>query len=190
MTITTDRLLLREFVEEDRHALLCYQNDPRYLRFYDGDHRTEEDAREMVGWFLGYQRESPRGRFQLAITLRSDGTLIGNCGVRTVDPVAGEAEMGCELDPEQWGRGYAREAIAAMLRFGFGELGLRTIRTSSIPENVAAARLVERFGFRRTEVRPGDVEMKGRWWDTIIHELTDREWLASSSGSGREETSL
>ena len=105
MMLTTARLVLREFEEGDWPAVLAYQSDPRYLRFYEWEGRTEQGVRDFVGMFLGYQREEPRYRFQLAVTLRADGRLIGNFGVRLPAPGARVAVIGYELAPEQWGRG-------------------------------------------------------------------------------------
>ena len=107
MQLTTERLLLRELEDDDWPAVLAYQSDPRYLRYYAWEGRTEEDVREFVRMLAGLKREEPRTKFQFAVTLRADGQLIGNCGVRKRSPEAWEADIGYELDPRQWGRGYA-----------------------------------------------------------------------------------
>src|SRR5262245_11805203 len=105
MMIRTERLLLREFVPDDWRALYSYQNDPRYLEFYEWEHRAEPDVRAFVQLFLSQQIEMPRAKFQLAITLLDDGRLVGNVGVRKKS--ARVADMGYELDPRYWGNGYA-----------------------------------------------------------------------------------
>src|SRR5207248_438854 len=110
MRLTTERLLLREFVEEDWEAVLAYQTDPLYLRYYAWTQRTEGDVREFVGWFLAHQQEQPRLKFQLAVVLKAEGRLIGNCGVRVNDPVLLEGNIGYELGSRYWGQGYATEA--------------------------------------------------------------------------------
>ena len=69
--IATPRLILREFVEEDWTAVLSYQQDERYLRYYPWTERTEADARPFVQTFMAWQREVPRRRFQLAVTLKT-----------------------------------------------------------------------------------------------------------------------
>src|SRR5687767_4699421 len=110
MRLTTQRLILREFVEEDWEAVLTYQSDPLYLRYNPWTQRSEADVREFVGWFLANQQEQPRAKFQLAVILKMEGRLIGNCGVRVNDPELREGNIGYELDPRHWGRGYATEA--------------------------------------------------------------------------------
>ena len=82
MRLETSRLALREYTEDDIPAVLAYQGDPRYLRYYPWEGRTIEDAQRFVQTFIGWQSESPRRRFQLAVALRESGALIGSCGVR------------------------------------------------------------------------------------------------------------
>ena len=48
MIIKTERLLVREFVMEDWRAVYAYQNDPRYLEFYEWEHRSEKDVKAFV----------------------------------------------------------------------------------------------------------------------------------------------
>ena len=101
-----------------------------------------------MGRFVAWQRETPRTRFQLAITL--DGVLIGNCGVRG-------AEFGCELDPARWGAGYAREASRAILAFGLERV--ERIEARCNPANDRAVRLATALGFE--EVEPGVYALTG-----------------------------
>ena len=75
MILTTKRLVLREFEEKDWAAVLTYQSDPLYLRYYPWTHRTEQDVREFVQKFLAQSEEEPRTKFQLALTLAQDGQL-------------------------------------------------------------------------------------------------------------------
>lgn len=176
MQITTARLVLREFTAEDWPAVLHYQRAPRYLQFYHWDERTPNAVQAFVDRFIDAQAEEPRRVFQLAITLRGDNRLIGNCGVRTATAGAREGELGYELDPDAWGRGYATEAATAMLRWGFAELGLHRVAAQCIAENVASARVLEKLGLQLEGRLRENVWMKGRWWDTLVYGVLDREW--------------
>jgi ribosomal-protein-alanine N-acetyltransferase len=164
--------------EGNRHD--AYQSDPRYLRFYHWTHRTAEDVRAFVQQFVDSQREDPRRKFQLAITVPGEDRLIGNCGIRMQTAGALEAEIGYELAPEHWGRGYATEAARAMLGFGFAELALHRVHANCIAENVASARVLEKLGMRREGQLRENAWMKGRWWDTLIYGILDYEWRVVS----------
>ena len=182
LRFTTERLVLREFVEADWAAVLSYQRDARYLRYYPWTDRTPDDARAFVGMFLGWQGEQPRRRFQLAITLRGDGSLIGNCGLRRKPGNDWEADLGYELAPECWGRGYATEAAGALVNLGFRELALDRISSWCIAENTPSARVLERLGFREEGRLRRNEYFKGRWWDTLLYALLRDEWVESGKG--------
>jgi RimJ/RimL family protein N-acetyltransferase len=180
--IETARLVLREYTEEDWPEVLAYQSDPRYLRFYHWTGREAAAVQEFVGAFIARQRDEPRNVFQLAITLPSDGgRLIGSCGVRVNDRARREGNIGYELNPEYWGRGYATEAARAMLRYGFEHLELHRIWAELNADNAGSARVLEKLGMcREAHFREHDY-FKGRWWDTLIYASLDREWRASVS---------
>jgi ribosomal-protein-alanine N-acetyltransferase len=178
MNLTTRRLQLREFVEEDWEEVLAYQSDPRYLRFYEWTERTEADVRAFVGQFLDWQVEAPRLKFQLAITRVEAGRLIGNSGVRLARAGVREAELGYELSPAYWGQGYATEAARAMMGFGFETLGLHRICAYTVAENVASQRVMERLGMRREGRLRENRWFKGRWWDTVVYSILEDDWQA------------
>ncbi len=184
MQLTTERLVLREFAEDDWPAVLTYQSDPRYLRYYAWTGRTEEEVRAFVRMFISHQEEQPRRKFQLAVTLRGDGRLIGNCGVRT-DPGRREGDIGYELDPRHWGRGYATEAARAILAFGFAELRLHRVWASCVAENAGSARVLEKLGMRREGHFREHEWMQGRWWDTFLYAILDHEWRARQGAGGQ-----
>ena len=176
MILTTERLVLREFRATDWPAMLAYQNDPRYLRYYEWTERTPEDVRAFIQRFLDQQQDNPRFKFQLAITLKGSDELIGNCGVRMASADAREADIGYELAPEYWGRGYATEAARAIVQFGFAHLRPHRISAWCIAENVGSARVLEKLGLRQ-EGRLREKEyFKGQWWDTLLFAILDYEW--------------
>ena len=179
MEYRTDHLILRDFVEEDWEAVLAYQSIPEYLRFYEWTERTPEDVRAFVRMFIAQQQETPRRKFQLAIVLPESGQLIGNCGVRVRDPILRAADIGYELNPRYWGRGYATEAARAMLAFGFDHLGMHRIAANCVADNLASARVLEKIGMQR-EGRFREHEWyKERWWDTLFYPILASEWHGS-----------
>ena len=179
MELRTDRLLLRELVASDWAAVLAYQSDPRYLRYYEWEERTEDEVRAFLAMLIGYQHEIPRLKFQFAVTLPETGQLIGNCGIRVRDPDARRADIGYEFDPGHWGNGYATEVARAMLAFGFGPLGLHRIAAECLAENTASAHVLEKIGMTREARLRHDIRMKGRWWDTLIYAILDEEYAPS-----------
>ena len=178
MELTTDRLILREFTENDWPEVLAYQNDARYLRFYPWTERTPEDAQKFVQMFLKQQEAQPRIKFQLAVTLKANNQLIGNCGIRMDSAEARQADIGYELAPPHWGQGYATEAARAIVHFGFTELHLHRIWSWCIAENLASAHVLEKLGLRLEGRLQESEYFKGRYWDTLMFSILAEEWQA------------
>lgn len=176
MKIETERLLLRDFVREDWQRVLEYQSDPLYLRYYEWTGRTPEAVQEFVGWFLAHQKQRPRLKYQLAIILKSNHQLIGNCGVRKDEVSAVEADMGYELDPQYWNYGYATEAGHAMVDFGFNHLGVHRIWAACIAENTASAHVLEKLGMKLEGRFRENRYFRSRWWDSLYYGILAEEW--------------
>jgi RimJ/RimL family protein N-acetyltransferase len=176
MKLETERLILREFVRDDWQRVLEYQSDPLYLRYYEWTERTPEAAQEFVGWFLEHQKQNPRTKFQLAITLKSTNELIGNCGIRLDKPNAFQADIGYELDPKHWNHGYATEAAHAVVDFGFSHFRLHRIWSWCVADNLASAHVLEKLGMRREGHMRQSEYYRSRWWDTLMYAILDEEW--------------
>jgi ribosomal-protein-alanine N-acetyltransferase len=176
MKLETERLILRDFVEDDWMRVLEYQTDPNYLRYYAWTNRTPEDGKEFVGWFLDYQRQTPRIKFQLAVTLKSNQVLIGNCGIRMNKPNAFQADIGYELDPKHWNQGYASEAAHAIVDFGFNILGLHRVWSWCVSDNPGSAHVLEKLGMRPEGHLIENEYYRGRYWDTLMYAILANEW--------------
>lgn len=131
----TERLRLREFTEQDVDAIAEFREDPRYLEFYYRPAYSREECECFVDICIGWSQERPRCKFQLAITDRSSGALLGDCGVRTDNPGSRRGDIGYELSPAHWGNGFATEAVRAMLDFGFSDLDLDEIEARCVAAN-------------------------------------------------------
>jgi RimJ/RimL family protein N-acetyltransferase len=194
--IRTDRLRLRELHPDDWKALHAYHNDPRYLRYYPNESESEVATRLFVETNMAPLPSSgtpfiPRNRYALAITLLQNetsqsGTAIGTVGIRLRslgghDTGVPQADIGYEIDPQYWGRGYATEAARAIVVFGFTTLGAHRIWAQCIAENRASARVLEKVGMRLEGRLREDEHFKGRRWDTLIYAILISEWHSTLS---------
>jgi len=178
MILTTERLILRDFVESDWEAVLAYQQDPLYLPYNEWTSRSAEEVREFIQMFLDHQKQIPRIKFQCAVILKSTGQLIGNCGVRRDSPEAREGDMGYELDSKHWGNGYATEAGRAVLDFGFSHMNLQRVSAWCIADNTSSRRVLEKLGMQLERRMRDHQYLKGRWWDTLSYAISYEEWQA------------
>lgn len=180
LLLITERLIMRDFVESDWETVLAYQQDPLYLRYNEWMSRTPAEVRGFVKMFLDHQQQIPRFKFQFAITLKTTGRLIGNCGVRRTSAEAREADIGYELHPAHWGNGYATEAARAVMTFGFTHMDLERIGAWCVADNLASARVLEKLGMRLEERVRKHQYFKGRWWDRLSYGITHEEWRAQA----------
>jgi [ribosomal protein S5]-alanine N-acetyltransferase len=178
MKLETERLVLRDFVPRDWQRVLEYQTDPLYLRYNPWTERTPAAVQEFVGWFLEHQKQNPRIKFQLAVTLKSSDLLIGNCGIRMEHANAFQADIGYELDPKHWNHGYASEAAHAIVDFGFRTFGLHRVWSWCVAENVGSAHVMEKLGMRPEGHLRENEYYRGKWWDTLMYAILADEWEA------------
>lgn len=176
MEFETKRLILREFVQEDWRDILAYQSDPRYLEYYHWTERTPGDVQEFVRRQIELQEQEPRIKFQLVITLKSGGRLIGNCGIRREAVKSHQADIGYELSPDYWGKGYATEAARAIVMFGFEQLNLHRLWAHCIADNGRSRRVLEKLGMHLEGRLRENEFFKGRWWDSLIYAILEDEW--------------
>ena len=76
---------------------------------------------------------------------RATGALLGDCGLKQLEE-GPEIEVGYRFAREHWGKGYATEAAAASMRYGFGTVGLARIVAVVAPPNVASCHVLEKIG--------------------------------------------
>jgi len=131
-----------------------------------------------VGWFLDHQAQKPRIKYQLAVVLKSNNQLIGNCGIRMDEVNALEADIGYELDPKHWNHGYATEAASAIVDFGFNNFGLHRVWSWCVADNVGSVHVLEKLGMRLEGHLREKEYYKNRWWDTLMYAILVDQWEA------------
>ena len=160
--------------------MVAYRSDPGFRRFSPDAADVAAESGELLERFIGWQRERPRVREQLAIVLAGSGEVVGNVGLRRGSPTDRVAETGFELAPAHWGQGYATEAARTLLHHGFAELGLHRVHAHCVAENVASARVLERLGMRKEGVLREHEFFRERWWDVFLYGILEREWRSRS----------
>ncbi|WP_414624648.1 GNAT family N-acetyltransferase [Calothrix sp. CCY 0018] len=177
MLLTSERLILREFTFEDWQAVLAYQSDSRYLQFYEWENRKRKDVEAFIQIFIEQQQQLPRIKFQLALILKSEHKLIGNCGIRKESTESNEAELGYEISPDYWGKGYATEAASTILNFGFEGLKLYRIYSRCIAENMASRKVLQKIGMKFKRELPKNEFLKNRHWDNLEFEILKDKYM-------------
>lgn len=169
--IKTDRLLLRKMQHEDAAALLFLRSDETVMQFIGRDKTksVEEaaafiqkinasvDAHESIMWAIALQ-EDP----QLMIgTICFWNVLKDHC----------RAEVGYILHPQYWNRGLMKEALLAVIDFGFNQMKLHSIEGRINPDNTVSGFLLEKAGFNKEAHFKEDFYFNGKFSDSAVYSL-------------------
>jgi RimJ/RimL family protein N-acetyltransferase len=145
-TLETARLRLRRPVMEDAAAsFMAYAQDPEVARYLIWrPHASVETVREFLQRCAGAWASGTA--FAWAITAREDGRILGMVEVRMEGH---RAELGYVLARPLWGRGFATEAVRAVVEAALAEPHLYRVWAVCDVENVASVRVLEKAGMQR-----------------------------------------
>ena len=145
--IETERLWLRPWRQEDVAPFHAMGQDAEVMR-YLGPLVTHKEAKAAHDRMVACQSE--HGMCFWAVERQADGAFIGFCGLKPgKPPIEGEVEIGWRLARDAWGQGYAREAAAASLAWGWANLHAPAVAAVTVLANVRSWGLMERLGMRR-----------------------------------------
>ena len=165
-TLETPRLRLRELRHADVADVLAIHADARHMQhwgntlFVDPAGAHDFIAQCRAGWKL----QVPVVRW--AIERQSDGAVLGTCGLFNWDQRWQRCTVGYELNASEVRQGYMREALRAVLPWGFGRGQLHHVEALIHPDNAASLALAAGLGFR----------VQGRlreyaYWDDTRHDM-------------------
>ncbi|HEY0134310.1 MAG TPA: GNAT family N-acetyltransferase [Nannocystis sp.] len=173
--LTSARLLLRRMTADDLELLVRMHGDPRVMR-YTGGVRDRAGSEAMLrDRILDYYADHP-GLGVWATIERSTGACVG---IHNLNHLYGEPDIqvGYLLYPEYWGRGYATEMCVALLRHGFGTVGLAKIVAITDPDNEASQHVLRKSGLvyigERSLPHPNYADGPLRWFERAA-----ADWLA------------
>ena len=174
MELQTDRLSIREFAPGDESDIHEYASDPEVARFMPWGPNTMAQTREFHAKKLA-PHPDPRVEYELAIVLKAERKLVGGVGMRIKNPAHREADIGYVLNRRYWNQGIMTEAARAMLRFGFGELGMHRIYATCDAQNAASARVMQKMGMQYEGHLRQNIFEKGRWRDTFVYAILETD---------------
>ncbi len=157
IVLETNRLLLTRLSYDDCEFIVELVNEPSFKRFIgDKDVHSPEDARR-------YLAEGPIGLYErfgyslFLVTAKDSDTPAGICGLLQREGFD-DPDLGFAFLKRFRHLGYAIESAQAVLKHGFGELGLRRIIAMADPDNEPSVSLLHKLGFKyeRKARMPGD----------------------------------
>jgi ribosomal-protein-alanine N-acetyltransferase len=110
-----------------------------------------------------------------AVTMRSDGAVLGTCGFHNWKKEHKRAEMGYELDSRMWRRGFMSEAVSAALEYAFGPMELNRVEAMVTVGNERSRGFLEKAGFTLEGTLREYEWARGRYQDQWIFSLLKEE---------------
>jgi RimJ/RimL family protein N-acetyltransferase len=176
--IVTERLSIRRPEAADAEAMFRYRSDPLVIRYQSWEPGSVEEVRTFLAGLPELGEETPGRWYQVGLFLKSSGELIGDCGIQVQVHDSRQVEVGITLAREFQGRGFATEALRALIGYLFEELGKHRVFGSVDPRNGPSMALLERVGMRREAHFVESLWFKGAWADDVIFAMLRREYLA------------
>ena len=188
LTVDTERLRLRPFVESDRAEYV------RVLRASEESWRAWTPAREAwvtEGDLFARELRRAAAGARAGTHLRlggfaADGALVGTFALNEVVwGVFQSAYASWHVSGDRVGRGYGTEGVRGLLDLAFrdapGGVGLHRIQANIMPANAPSLRIAEKVGFRREGFAERYLKIAGRWEDHVMLAITVEEWAGAGS---------
>jgi RimJ/RimL family protein N-acetyltransferase len=175
--LSTERLLLRAFVESDLEAVHALGSDPEVVRYIPWPVRTREQSQQwLADRIVGNRLEKDDDGVVWAVVRRSDERLLGGVNLWWRSIADQQAEVGYVFAREAQGVGYATEAVRAVVDTAFRVLDVHRVYARLDARNEASARLLTRLGMRHEAHLREDGIFKGEWGDTDLYAVLAQEW--------------
>ena len=183
--IETPRLRIRRMAKRDRNDMYEYASRDivtRYLLWRT--HPDDEHTKRYIDYVVSLYKSGQF--FDFAIEYRENSKMIGTCGFAAIDEANNSAEIGYVLSPDYWGKGIATEAVTAILRFAFCDIGFNRVEAHYMVENTASRKVMEKCGMTFEGIYRKKLFVKGSYRDIGVCSILSEEYFAKN----REGTAL
>ena len=159
--IRTERLLLRRATMADAPAMNRIMSNACAMRYWST--LPHDNLAQTEAWLRSMVEADPTTSDDFIVT--REGAVIGKFGAWRLP------EFGFLIDPEEWGKGYASEAMVAFIAHRRA-LGSAELTTDVDPRNDASLRLLERHGFTETHRQARTFQIGDEWCDSVYLRLS------------------
>ena len=178
--LETERLILREFTYDDFKPLYAVLGDSDIMKHYP----YIFDENKVRNWIeRNIERYRTDGFGLWAVVLKENGEMIGDCGI-TMQNINSQflPEIGYHIRKDMQNKGYATEAVAGCIRYGFEKLNFDCLYSYMKYTNSASARVAEKNGMKFIGEYPDDVN-----YLTRVYCVNRKEWKMSTIKTMKKE---
>ena len=175
--LNTSRLSLQPLELGHAEDLLNYRSDAEINKYQGWIPDSIEGVRDFIKNKVATTFDIPDTWFQFAIITKEDKKLVGDLGVHFIDEDNTQAELGCSLDKQYHGNGFALEAMNAVIDYLFNTLNKHRIHASVDPRNISSVKLIDNLGFRKEAHFRESLFLNNEWVDDVIYAQLKSEWF-------------
>ncbi len=179
-TITTKRLILRPYRIDDapRIEKLVSEKDIAKSTLNIPHPYPENSAKDFVTFALDMEKQGKMLSF--AIIEKDENVLIGSVSFNLKKDFD-RGELGYWIGKPYWNKGYGSEAAKALIRYGFGTLGLNRIYAAAFEQNPGSWRLMEKIGLKYEGTLREHVQRDGIHHDLRYYGLLRKDYHDNQS---------
>lgn len=181
--IVTERLTLRRSRADDAETISAYRSDPDVHRYQGWDRTDPDGIRQEIERMGDRPPGDPAGWVQLSVEERATGTLVGDVGLSPAEGEPGVIKLGYTMSPAFQGRGYATEAVAALVTYAFETLQADVVRVYANEGNIPSIRVAQKAGLHLIERIERSYE--GETWFGVRYELRRQDFRPVTPKPGR-----
>lgn len=176
--LSTERLHLVEIKQQHRGDLFQIFSNPEVTRYYNVVLLTEEEeAQKFIDYFSS--RFAQRAAIRWGIAIKGNDGIIGTIGINNYTKDH-RANIGYDLLPQYWNKGYMTEALGAVLHFGFRRLEINRMEAEVMQGNIASERLLRKLGFSKEGILREWMYWNGKHYDMSMFSLLRSDYEAKS----------
>ncbi len=172
--INTERLLLRRITNDDAAELFFLRSSPDTMKYIDKERAASiDDAVTFINVIKDLLEKNDGITWAIALK-ENPAKLIGTIGHWRIIKQHYRAEVGYMLHPDYWRKGIMKEALLAVIDFGFNQMQLHSIEAHINPANKGSAAILESTGFVREAYFKEDFFFRGKFGDSAIYSLLNK----------------
>ena len=176
LNLTTSRLNIRNLKSQDLSDFHFYRSNPDVTKYQGFDVMTVEQASEFIKGQLDKEFGKAGEWVQYGIENKATGKLIGDCAIKLDQHDVRIAEVGITISHFEQKKGFAKEALLAILTFLFDIKEIHRVVEIVDSENIASINLLKSTGFRQEGHFIENIFFKGKWGSEFQFAMLKREW--------------
>ena len=175
--IKTSRLYLRPISINDADTIFNYRSLPEVYEYQGWRPNSIAETKYFIKTQIEKKLNIPDSWYQIVVIKSDSDELIGDIGLHFLRNDNQQVEIGFTLSPIHQGKGFATEAVAAVVDFLFNSLQKHRVIASVDPRNTKSIQLIQRIGMRKEAHFIKSLWFNNEWVDDLTFAILKEEWI-------------